>query len=148
MLGNLSGTTIIPVKIRLNNGFEFTPDVALGPFAGAKMRISHYKPNYLSLGFTTGISIAGISPLNSKQDSMANIVPFTIFLGLVAEFDRAQIGVFIVTDHINGNKYRDGTDQINWDHQGKPWISIGLGYSILSRPTKREMVSDKGNGNE
>jgi hypothetical protein len=90
LLDNLSGTTIIPVKIRLNNGFEFTSDVALGQ----------------------------------------------------------QIGVFIGTDHINGNKYRDGTDRINWDHQGKPWISIGLGYSILSRPTKREKVSEKENGNE
>ena len=143
-----AGTVLIPIKLRPsnNNGgqFNFSSDVALGPFIGAKKRISSYREHFASIGFNIGISSVNVSPDNTDiQDQVAlaenselidfkeqNFAAFTYSLGLVFEFSNVQIGAFIGKDLINNNDY------YQWQYHKKTWYSIGLGYSILSRPDK------------
>jgi hypothetical protein len=44
------------------------------------------------------------------------------------EFERFQIGLLFGTDLISNPNQND------WAYQGKPWLSIGLGYSLLTAP--------------
>lgn len=143
-----AGTVLIPIKLRPSNNiggqFNFSSDVALGPFIGAKKRISSYREHFASIGFNIGISSVNVSPDNTDiQDQVAlaenseiidfkeqNFAAFTYSLGLVFEFSNVQIGAFIGRDLINNNDY------YQWQYHKKTWYSIGLGYSILSRPDK------------
>lgn len=134
-----AGTIIIPVKVRFSD-FQFSKDITLGPYFGGKWLISNYNPNYFSFGLTTGITSVTLLPRDVGSASIMeaqDVSAFTLALGGILEFNRVQLGIFAGLDWINNNK---GDSGIDWNYQRKPWLSFGLGYSIISRP-----ASAKGN---
>lgn len=141
-----AGTVLIPVKIRnskdLNKdekGFEFSKDVALGPFVGVKKRISKYKPHFINTGLSVGISSVSITSNNSnptRTPTVQDLAAFTWSIGTVFEFENVQVGLFAGKDRINNNFNTANQEGYNWAYQNKWWWSVGFGYALINRPKK------------
>ena len=134
-----AGTVLIPVKLRFNN-FEFSKDVTLGPFIGAKWLVNRFHPYYFSLGITSGISSVRLTKANTDTDiidEVQDIAAFSYSIGAIFEFNNVQLGLFAGKDAINNNRTRNDQMGYNWKYQDKWWLSIGFGYSIISRPTQK-----------
>lgn len=148
--GLTAGTILIPVKLRFAE-FQFSKDITLGPYFGFKWLTSNFRPNYYSLGFSTGITSVRLTPRNTNTDSIQevqDIAAFTLSIGSIFEFNNVQLGFFVGWDWINNNR-GDSETSINWDYQGKIWLSVGLGYSIISRPsaqTDKKRATSKADG--
>lgn len=132
------GTVLIPLKLR-SKPFTFSPSITLGPAAGARFRLSPYTThNFFNILGSFGIthlpldSIQTQGVINQTSDRAA----VTLSLGSVFEFSNAQIGIFIGWDYVSDNEL------LRWRYQGKPWLSIGLGYSILSRGSNNTTVKE------
>ncbi|PZR39447.1 MAG: hypothetical protein DI538_06810 [Azospira oryzae] len=124
-----AGTVVVPVKLRFSE-FDFSKDVTIGPTIGARFRLSHYNNNYLNLLFGMGISSVSLDSASTsgKVKKITDRPALTPSLGVVFEFiQNVQAGIFIGKDYIS-NK-----EDVGWAYQGKTWLSIGLGITILSR---------------
>ncbi|WP_332737611.1 hypothetical protein [Flavihumibacter sp.] len=130
-----AGTVIVPVKMRFNK-FDFSKDFTIGPSIGAKFRASKYSDNHLNLLLGFGITSVTLDSFSTKGQIITSTdrPALTPSLGIVFEFNNVQIGLFSGLDYISKK------EKINWQYQGKPWISFGLGYTILSRQSNK--VSD------
>lgn len=149
-----AGTIVLPVKLRFND-FQFSQDFSLGAFFGGQWRIHEHKPYFFNFGGTIAISSVLVTEANTHPDSerelgeggFQNLAAFTLALGMVLEFDRVQLGVFTGWDWINNNRETlnspgsvTGEQEFDfWNYQGKSWLSLGLGFSILSRPSGKEV---------
>lgn len=123
-----AGTVIIPIKIRFNQ-FDFSKDVTLGTTVGVRQRMSPYSNNFANLLLGFGVSSVSLDSISTRGTVMqpTDRSALTASLGFVLEFNTVQVGIFTGLDYISNN------EQTNWVYQGKPWLSIGFGYSILSR---------------
>lgn len=123
-----AGVVLIPVKMRFGE-FDFSKDVTLGPSAGMRLRTSNYNDWYASAMISFGITSVSVDSASSNGSvkEPLNLSAVTPALGLVLDFDGFQLGAFTGIDLISNNS------RFNWTYHGQPWLSIGLGYSILSR---------------
>ncbi len=84
------------------------------------------------MNFLAGMFIASIT-VNSRTTKgyiteEVELPALTPSLGFVFEFNNAtQAGIFIGWDYISGN------ENIHLLYHNKPWISFGLGYTLLSQ---------------
>lgn len=130
------GTLIVPLKIRPELGstpFDFTTDFTVGATIGAKVRISKYKPNYLSL-----IAVGGVTTVNIDSTSTRGYVSeltkqsaITPGLGLVMDIDGFQVGFITGLDFIGGQTGR------SWIYNKKAWFSFGIGYEFIKPKEKK-----------
>jgi hypothetical protein len=126
------GLVTMPLKLRLGSNFDFQGNFSLGTTAGARMRISKYNSNYIDL--LLGLSISTVSldsfSTNGKISGqpLTNIATFSPSLGVVLEFGKSQFGVFYGWDLLS----KSTQSKYNWIYNGKPWISVGFGFSIFS----------------
>jgi hypothetical protein len=126
--GFTAGTVLIPFKLRLQK-FDFSKDVTLGPAAGVRFRLSHYSSNYVDGIIGTGITSVTLDGQSTDGtiDESSDAPALTPFLGFVFELSNVvQAGLFCGWDFISHN------NEINFIYQGKTWLSIGLGYSLIS----------------
>jgi hypothetical protein len=134
------GTAAVPFKLR-GNPFQFSTDVTLGTVAGVKLRMNPYTDeNFYS--FLAGFGLTNVNLDSSSTSGMVNqgsivqnTASFTLSLGSVVEFSNIQVGVFVGWDFINNN------DRIQWSYHGKPWVSIGLGYSLFNKTSSNQPSS-------
>lgn len=133
-----AGTVIIPIKIRFSE-FDFSKDITLGTTVGARKRLSSYADNYASILIGFGVSSVSLDSASTEGTIMQPVdrSALTPSLGFVLEFSSVQVGIFTGLDFISDN------NQTNWRYQGKPWLSIGFGYSILSRQSSATQKSEK-----
>lgn len=144
-----AGTLVVPIKLRRSfendKKFDFSKDFSLGGFIGARTRISHYKPHYLNLGVSLGITAVTITPQNAdptKVKEATDLAAFSHAFGAVLEFDRVQVALLRGRDLLS-HYTQDGT---GWKHNNTTWFGVGFGYAILSRPEK--LSGSKGNNND
>ncbi|GAB4028951.1 hypothetical protein [Spirosoma koreense] len=57
-----------------------------------------------------------------------NFTALSLSVGYMFENEKIQVGVFMGNDNLS----RVNQENFGWQYQGKPWFSIGLGYSIFS----------------
>ena len=130
------GVITMPLKLRLGDNFDFQGSFSLGTTAGIKMKISHYSPNYLNVLFGASISSVSLDSFSTggkvPGQPLNNIAAFSPSFGAVFEFGRAQAGIFYGWDLIG----KSTQTKYSWIYNGKPWISIGFGFSILSITSK------------
>ena len=130
------GVITMPLKLRLGENFDFQGNFSLGTTAGIKMKISHYSPNYLNFLFGASISSVTLDSFSTggkvPGQPLNNIAAFSPSFGAVFEFGRAQAGIFYGWDLIG----KSTQSKYSWIYNGKPWISIGFGFSILSITSK------------
>ncbi|HMQ48361.1 MAG TPA: hypothetical protein PKA00_13190 [Saprospiraceae bacterium] len=128
-----AGTIVIPVKVR-SSPFDFSTDITLGPSAGAKWRLSPYSDeNFFNAMMGFGVTHITLDSLSTEGviRQTSDRPALTLSFGGVFEFSNAQIGFFVGWDYISQNA------QNQWIYQGKPWLSLGLGYAIISRSTEQ-----------
>jgi hypothetical protein len=127
-----AGTVLVPFKLRLQHS-DFSKDFTLGPSVGIRFRLSHYMKNFVNVMGGMGITSVTISNYSVDGEEREDIeVPaLTPSLGFVFEFSNAtQAGVFIGWDFVSGNQ------KVHFAYHSKPWISFGLGYTLLSQDDK------------
>lgn len=126
------GAAAIPFKIR-RNPFLFTNDVGVGSVFGPKFRLSPYNnKNFYSIVAGVGLSSIVLDSISTRgtitDDSVSKKVSsLTVSSGVVFDFGGIEIGAFVGWDFIDNN------DNINWRYQGKPWLSVGFGYSLFHK---------------
>jgi hypothetical protein len=124
-----AGSVLIPVKLRLQK-FDFSKDITLGPVAGVKMRLSNYSNNFISM--VCGLGVTSITlderSTNGVVEESLDVPALTPSVGVVFDFfNSAQAGLFCGWDFISNN------EEYHLIYYKKPWISFGLGFSILSK---------------
>jgi hypothetical protein len=142
-----AGTLVVPVKLRrtfeTDKKFDFSKDFSLGGFIGLRTRISHYKPHYLNIGVSLGITaVTAIKENAPKVTEAKDLAAFSWATGCVLEFDRVQVAL------LRGRDILSHYNQVStgWIHNNTTWFGVGFGYAILSRPDK--VLSSKGNNND
>ena len=136
------GLITMPLKLRLGSNFDFQGSFSLGTTAGIKMRISHYGPNYINVLFGASISSVSLDSFSTNGkvpgQPLTNIAAFSPSFGTVFEFGKAQAGIFYGWDFIG----KSTQSKYEWIYNGKPWISIGFGFSILNITSKSSETTD------
>jgi hypothetical protein len=132
------GLVTMPLKLRPGKNFDFQGNLSLGTTAGIKMRMSKYNPNFLNVLLGASISAVTLDSFSTKGkvtgQPLTNQAVFSPSIGMVFEFGKAQAGLFYGWDLLN----KSTDSQYSWIHNGKPWISIGFGFSILSINSKSQ----------
>ena len=123
------GSVITPIKLRFGP-FDFSKDFTIGSTFGVKYTKSDFAP--VSFSGLLGIGVSGVTldsfSTNGKVRNRQETQAFTPSLGFMLEFGNAQVGVFTGIDMLSGsNPIFD-----SYVYRNKPWVSIGLGYSIFT----------------
>jgi hypothetical protein len=129
------GAVNFPFRYRLQKGQgDFSGAFNLGAAAGIKWG----RDSLTKWSFTVPVLSFSISNINidsvsaTKNQSLLkstnNFTALTIATGVIVENNKIQIGAFLGWDVLS----RVNQLQYGWIYQQKPWISIGIGYSIFS----------------
>lgn len=142
------GALIVPLKIRfgLNRKdsigtkvpMDFSTDFTLGPTVGIKWRFDPYQQYYFNVLGGIGVTTVAADSLSTRgvlQEDNLRLGAFTISYGILVEFNNFQIGAFVGHDYVGKAISIKGVSA--WDYQGKPWLSVGLGYQIMSRNNEK-----------
>ena len=122
------GAFIIPSRLRFRGGVQLNNDITFG--------ISGHYPlsaeNNIDLIVGIGISSVVIDDISSTPvvvDINSRFSAFTQAVGITMPLSKSpfQLGLFTGVDFISGN-LRD-----EWEHQGEPWLSVGVTYRIKKR---------------
>jgi hypothetical protein len=129
-----AGILLLPIKMRLASGtgsFDFSKDVTVGTVAGPRWRLSPRREVFFSGLVGAGLTAVSLDSANTggaiKQSTDRAAV--TLTLGGMLEVNRFQLGLMIGQDRISN------PNQSDWRYHGKPWLSLGLGYALLSAPS-------------
>lgn len=123
------GVLILPFKYRLQNGANFENKFNLNT-AMSCLLSNRFNQN-LKVYFQGG---AGFGAVNLNSDNASgiplgtteNIETITGFGGLMVDYKGIQTGIYFGADKINNNS------KYNWQSQGKPWVSIGIGFKVFT----------------
>ena len=135
------GIAIVPIKMRFGNSkkskatidsryFNFESAVSLGFSVGCNVKLDKSKFTARNnLAFLAGISLSSV-PLDSFTTkgflkTNTNNASITGHIGMLYQIDNFQIGVFTGIDYLAGEVGNQ------WKYRNKPWVGIGLGYSIF-----------------
>lgn len=127
------GVLTLPYKLRpqKNTSYEaaFNLDATVGFYIFQKGDANIY------IQGGAGISTVGLNSTNAKgleHDQAQNISAFTAFTGLMLQYRSIQTGIYLGGDWINNN------EKYQWDHQGKIWLSLGVGFKIFTLSEKEK----------
>lgn len=145
------GPITIPIKYRFGFGTdtkevkeEFTTDLNLGIFAG--YRFGKFRARYeRGVGFkelahlscTIGGFLSASTTTLSKTNTNAGNTPITTDstqsigtispgVGVMGNMYGFNLGIFLGCD------IGVGQESENWNYNGKPWLGIGIGYSLTN----------------
>lgn len=146
------GALLLPIKMRFGSGktvtttsqgstqsitthprnFQISSDVNVGLMIGYKYR----KTENRILSLLAGISISSV-PLTPETtanaiSSSTNASAVTVSTGFLYQIDDFQVGMFLGLDFLSGEIAH------KWVYREKPWLGIGLGFSIFSTKSTKE----------
>ena len=126
------GFSTIPIKLRFKNEnapFQYETGFSLGVNAGYEFQFQSKTKQSLGLLVGVGISTVNITPetVNNYIDKSTTTGAFTPSLGIVYSFESFQVGLFSGLDIIPGELGQ------NWDYRNKPWLGVGLGFTIFQK---------------
>ncbi len=134
----------LPFKARIQKGKEdFSGTFNFGSAVGYKFKHYSYSPwaHNVVLGLSfSNVSLDSVSVSKNHEDlSETNeFTALSLSVGYMLEYKNVQVGIFLGWDHID----RKVQSNYDWDYQGKPWISLALGYSIFSKEEQKKDVSN------
>lgn len=123
------GSVITPLKLRFAP-FDFSKDFTIGSTFGVKYTKSDFAP--VSFSGLIGLGVSSVSldsfSTSGKTRTRQETLAFTPSIGVMLEFGNAQVGIFTGIDMLSS------TNALfeSYIYKNKPWISIGLGYSIFT----------------
>jgi hypothetical protein len=126
------GFSTIPIKLRFKNSnapFQYETGFSLGVNAGYEFQFPSVSKQSLGVLLGVGISAVNITPetVNNYIDKNITTGAFTPSLGLVYSYESFQVGLFSGLDIIPGELGQ------NWDYKNKPWLGVGLGFTIFQK---------------
>lgn len=135
------GFSTIPIKLRFKNdyaSFQYETGFSLGINAGYEIQFQSRTKQSLGLLLGIGISTVNITPetVNNYIDKNTTTGAFTPSLGLVYAYESFQVGLFSGLDIIPGELGQ------NWDYKNKPWLGVGLGFTIFQK-NKTDKTTDQ-----
>ena len=137
-----AGILLLPIKLRGGGGrdFDFSKDVTLGTVAGPRWRIHRERELFVSALVGAGITAVTLDAENTRGvlTQATDRAAVTITTGVMVEMNRFQIGVMTGWDHISNPNQHD------WEYQGHRWLSLGLGYTLLSAPPSQPATGKQG----
>jgi len=123
------GALTLPFKYRPQTG-KFEKAFTIGISGGCTFRPNRVNEFTLSLlGF---VSASAVTFDKYNTDPAANVVDpseraaVTLGTSFMIEWERLQIGILTGVDMALDNEIA------KWKHQGKPWLSIGIGVSLFA----------------
>ena len=131
------GVLSLPVKFRLQKNASFETSFNIGATVGIRLNKSALKPYaiYGQFGFNLGStelnssnsSIGLVEGVSTAVDSEKAIKALTssLVFGVMAQYKKVQFGAYFGFDYISNNK------EYSWNHQGKPWFSLGIGVDVF-----------------
>lgn len=125
------GVLVLPIKFRPSLGdaaFNFVTDFNLGTSVGCSFRVTHYKPNYITIAGFLGVTNVGVDSATTKgyiTQPDINLPAFTPGFAIIGEFTNFQVGFVI------GGDFVGGTAGQKWMYNERIWYSFGLGYQFL-----------------
>ncbi len=144
---NLSGSIVLgvlnfPFKFRPYKKTDFTGSFNFGVAIGYIRPRSDYRKFTWSLISGYSISDIELSPVSVSKsqntlDSINNFTALSLSYGIMTEYNKIQIGLFVGFDFLN----RETQAHYGWEYQAKPWISVGFGYAIFSKSSKTEVTN-------
>lgn len=135
------GFSIIPIKLRFgtsSTNFKYNTGFSLGVNVGYEVFIPNRKKQSAAFLFGVGISSVEVEPfeVNNLVTSKSNESAFTPSLGMVYSYENFQIGIFSGIDYIAGEM---GS---NWIYKNKPWLGVGLGFTIFQKNNSTGVESE------
>ncbi|MGL4597644.1 MAG: hypothetical protein ACRCYO_08955, partial [Bacteroidia bacterium] len=134
--GPVIGALILPIKLRpafdrKKRDFDFAKDISLNASIAWRFPLgTGLRKHYFTCVLATGISSIAIdstvAPLLGRNQ-LIDVSGYTFSGGLMYEFHGGQIGLFSGIDLLGRNK-----DRYQWEYQGIPWLSLGIGVNIFS----------------
>jgi len=127
----------VPFKFRLksenSNDPSFSTQATIGTCVGYKI-IGNSRKNYgLTLGIAGGIMSFDQTLQNAQnpvETEKRTLTGFSVVPSLILNIEDVQMGVVIGWDFIDTNPA--------WIYNGKPWMSLSVGYVFLKTLQKKE----------
>lgn len=120
---------------------DFSGNFNLGAAVGCKFGYKNWRKTTYSLliGYSIGsatLDSISVAKNANKLKTTNNFATISLSIGGLIEYNKVQVGIFLGLDRIN----RINQLEFDWIYQSKPWISIGLGYTIFSqeKPSKND----------
>ncbi len=136
------GFTVMPYKLRFGNRadrkFNFTNNFTIGITSGWSYRFKGRHEKNIALLGSVGVSAFSVDSLTTKGTTKQSIATsaFTPAIGIVYEHEGFQVGIFTGADYCINELSR------TWVYQSKPWLSVGMGFSLFSK-NKTNSSTDK-----
>ncbi|WP_298505079.1 hypothetical protein [uncultured Maribacter sp.] len=135
----------VPFKLRPkinDDNMRITPEFQLGGFMSLKTRIDRKRGRFLHLPLiTAGVSGLGVNSDNKIDESTTTgeglVMGTTFTVGSAIELGDFQIGLMMGWDKAGGEVGKD------WQYNGRPWYSFGIGFSFLQRSKSKEEQKKK-----
>ena len=130
------GAMTVPIKLRMGDfgvrRFDFEEKLNLGFSVGARRQFRSRIPQSINFLFNGGIAAVRIDENNVWNPSLnissaRSTAAFTMSFGIIYQIDIFQTGIYVGSDLVPSNL------GIEWFHQGRPWIGVGLGISFFSK---------------
>lgn len=127
------GFTTLPLKVRFkskNRPFHYANSFSLGVNAGYEHGFRGRKEQAIGAIVGVGGSTVQIESTDVSENyelSSSTSGAFTLSAGVVYSYEQFQIGCFLGTDLIPGELGK------HWLYQGKPWLGLGLGFTIFQK---------------
>ncbi|MES2478883.1 MAG: hypothetical protein V4561_07340 [Bacteroidota bacterium] len=129
----------LPFKLRPKTGgqnIKITPDLTLGGYLGARWRLSHKDPFYLSFPVVSlGLSTLTINDNNNSSTTNkgdGTVLGITGSWGAVFQLKDFQFGLIMGWDRAAGELGKD------WIYNDKPWYSFSIGFSFLGNNADKD----------
>ena len=129
------GAMTLPMKLRFGQKNEdgtnksyssFTGNISVGLSFGLKHNYNKtFAINYLG-GFSLSAIPVSAETTNNYVEDETNQSAVTWHLGILAEINNFQIGVFTGIDYLSGKVNKE------WIYKDKPWLGVGIGFSFFN----------------
>ena len=123
------GILTLPFKYRLQKGASFENKLNLNTVISLLLNSSLNQNTKIYAQFGAGFGTVNLNTDNAPKitaGTTEDIETITGFGGIMFEYKKIQTGIYLGFDKINNNNKYD------WQSQGKPWISLGIGFKIFT----------------
>jgi len=129
------GLLTLPFKARPQDKISFDTEFNLS--TTLNIRIFDIAGSSFNYQVGAGIGSVGLNTSNAsgiEDEDAQDVATLTMFNGVMLQYKRVQVGLYVGVDQINNQKKYD------WVSNGNLWLGFGVGYNLFDIS-----VSDDGN---
>ena len=123
------GVLTLPYKARMSSdNLSFDTEFSLNTTLNLRFYNSPDNTFSYNVLFGSGIGNVGLNTSNASgldQDEAIDAATLSFLTGLMYEYNKIQVGLYIGKDFINNQ------DIYQWEGNGNTWFGIGIGYGLF-----------------